>query len=79
LEIILQLIKDPCGTRKFPKQAPTSLEEKDPCQIGKSTTEKEVNNIIRIACSDLYHKSFPNVDSHENVPQHRQIPLESYG
>ena len=25
LEIILHLIKDPCGTRKFPKQAPTSL------------------------------------------------------
>ena len=25
LEIILQLIKDPYGTRKFPKQAPTSL------------------------------------------------------
>jgi hypothetical protein len=34
LEIILQLTKDSCGTRKFPKQASTSLYEKDLCHIG---------------------------------------------
>jgi hypothetical protein len=28
-----QLIKDSCGTRKFPKQAATSFKKKDPCQI----------------------------------------------
>ena len=33
----------------------------------KSTSQKEVNNKIRIACSDLYHKSFPNVDSPEKI------------
>ena len=37
----------------------------------------EVNNKIRTACSDLYHKFFTNYDSPENLPQHRQIPLES--
>jgi hypothetical protein len=43
----------------------------------KSTSQKEVNNKIHIACSDLYHKSFLNVDSPENIPQHIQTPLES--
>jgi hypothetical protein len=52
-----------------------------PCKKGilakmKSTSQKEVNNRIHIACSDLYCNSFSNVDSPENVPQHRQTPLE---
>ena len=45
----------------------------------KSTSQKEVNNKICIACYDLYCKSFLNSDSPENLPQHRQIPLESSG
>ena len=43
------------------------------------TSQKEVNNRIRITCSDLYCKSFSNMDSPENVPQDRQTPLESFG
>jgi hypothetical protein len=34
LEIMFQLIKDSCGTRKFIKQVTTSFQKKDPCQIG---------------------------------------------
>jgi hypothetical protein len=45
----------------------------------KSTSQKEVNNKIRTACSDLYRKSFSNSDSPETLLQHRTIPLESYG
>jgi hypothetical protein len=36
----------------------------------KSIGQKEVNNKIHTACSDQYHKSFPNFDSPENLPQH---------
>jgi hypothetical protein len=71
---MFQLIKDSCGTRKFSKQAVTSLGS---LPNRKSTGQKKVNNKICIACSDLYRKSFPNSDSPENLPQHRQIPLQS--
>jgi hypothetical protein len=45
----------------------------------KFTSQKEVNNKIHIACSNLYRKFFPNSDSPENISQHRKIPLESSG
>jgi hypothetical protein len=45
----------------------------------KNTRQKEVNNKIHIAYSDLYRKSLRNSDSPENLSQYRQIPLESSG
>jgi hypothetical protein len=43
----------------------------------KFTSQREVNNKIYRAYSDLYCKSFPNFNSSENLSQHRTIPLGS--
>ena len=93
LEIILQLIKDPYGTRKFPKPAATSLQEKNPNQIGSPQNswtsylvhnkirikfgQKEVNNKIRTASVDQYCGAFSNSDWPEMLTQGRKICLES--
>jgi hypothetical protein len=76
---MFQLIKDSCGTRKFLKKNSHILLEKGSLPNRKSTCQKEVNNKIHIACSEPYRKSFPNSDSFNNLPQQKQIPLESSG
>jgi hypothetical protein len=45
----------------------------------KSTGQKEVNKKIHTTYSDLYRKSFPNLDSPKNPPQYKQISLKSSG
>jgi hypothetical protein len=38
---MLQPIKDPCRARRFPKQATTSLYEKNPIQIGSPQVKRK--------------------------------------
>jgi hypothetical protein len=75
---MFQLIKDSFRTRKFPNKLPHPF-GKGSLPNRKSTGQKVVNNKIHTTYSDLYRKSFPNFDSPENVPQYRQISLESSG
>jgi hypothetical protein len=44
-----------------------------------STTQKEVNNKISIACFELYGKSFLKSDSNESLAQYRHISQKSFG
>jgi hypothetical protein len=76
LEIILQIIKDPCE-KKIPKTSYHILVEKGSFPNRKSISQKKANNKIHIASSNLYRRSFPNTYSSELEPQHRPIPLES--
>jgi len=48
-------------------------------QIGKFTSQKEVNNKIYTTYSDLYHKTFLNLDWPNSVPKHRTICWETLG
>jgi hypothetical protein len=78
LEIILQLITDPCETKKkISKTSSHILVEKGSLPNRNSTSQKKENKKIHIACSNVYRKYFTKIYSSELEAQHRPIPLES--
>ena len=77
METMLLPIKYPCKTRKFPKLATTSLQEKKSQPNRKSTYQKEVNNKIHATSVDRYCIVFPNFDWPERLTQGRKTCQEN--